>query len=74
MIDLTLRHLRESRSYSLTEVAAYCHVSASAVSAWERGINDPRPHQVRALAEFYKVTISEIQEALKESADKKDGD
>jgi transcriptional regulator with XRE-family HTH domain len=64
---VTLKELRDKNAYTQTEVAAFCQVTAQTVSAWERGEATPRPPQIRRLAEFYKISIEEIREAIKGS-------
>jgi DNA-binding XRE family transcriptional regulator len=64
---LTLKELRESRAYTQTEVAAACQVAVNTVSNWERGFSEPRLPQIRRLAELFKVTIAEVQDAVRSS-------
>ena len=64
---MTLRELRDARSYSQNEVAAATGVTAQAVSSWERGESSPRPAQVRKLAELFKLTIEQIREVIRSS-------
>ncbi|MBA3825508.1 MAG: helix-turn-helix transcriptional regulator [Ktedonobacterales bacterium] len=64
---MTLKELREGRAYTQAEVAAYCGVTAAAVSMWESGKYTPGLTQLRKLAEFFKMTIPDMREVIKNS-------
>jgi DNA-binding XRE family transcriptional regulator len=67
---MTLRELRESKAYTQTELAAAVGVTAQAVYSWERGDYEPSFPKIRAIAGFLGVTVDEVRNALRETAQK----
>ena len=65
---MTLRELREGRFMTQTEIAAFCAVTVTTVSNWERGEQQPRIVLIRKLAELFQTTPQDIQQALVETA------
>lgn len=68
---MTLRDLRESKAYTQTELAAAVGVTSQAVYAWERGEYEPAFPKIRAIAQFLKVSIEEVRQAIRETAQSK---
>jgi transcriptional regulator with XRE-family HTH domain len=56
----TIRELREERGWSQFELAGRIGVTPSAVYNWERGKNEPRLSQLRALARAFGVPMDEL--------------
>lgn len=68
---MTLKELRESHLMTQMEAAAFCGVTVTTVSNWERGEQVPRFPQMRKLAELFKLSPSEIQQVVDETLAKK---
>lgn len=68
---MTFKQLRESHFLSQREVAAFCGVTVTTVSNWERGEQQPRVFQIRRLAELFKTTPQEVQAAIETTAAEK---
>ena len=60
-----LRHLRAAPTRTLEAVALELGVSRAAVSAWERGIAQPRPELAARLTDGYQVTVKDLVRALR---------
>lgn len=58
MIRDKIKKLREENDVTQAELANAIGVTTSAVSAWEKGINEPRMGQVHKIAQYFKVTKS----------------
>ena len=71
---MTLKELRESQGYGQIDVAAFCGVAIPTVSTWENGKASPRPIHVRRLAEFFKKSVPEIRDAIRNSGGTADDD
>jgi len=56
----TIRQLREAREWSQLELANRLGVTPSTVYNWERGRNEPRISQLRAMALAFGVPMEEI--------------
>jgi transcriptional regulator with XRE-family HTH domain len=56
----TIRQLREERGWSQFELAGRIGVTPSAIYNWERGRNEPRLSQLRALAREFGVLMDNI--------------
>jgi transcriptional regulator with XRE-family HTH domain len=56
----TIRELREQRGWTQMELAVQIGVTTTTISAWERGMYEPRASQLRALAEAFGVRMDEI--------------
>lgn len=55
-----LRRLRTADGLTLAQVAEVVGVTRQAVSAWERGIDVPRPSALDVLAVLYGVPVAEL--------------
>lgn len=51
--------LRET-GYSQTQLAEYCGVSKTTVTAWVHGTKSPRPDKMRKIAEFFNVKATDL--------------
>lgn len=58
MISDKIKNLREQKNITQAELANAIGVTTSAVSAWEKNINEPRMGAVHKLAQYFKVTKS----------------
>ncbi len=56
----TIRQLREAAGMTQLELAVQVGVTPSAVYNWERGRNEPKAMQLRALARAFGVSMDEI--------------
>jgi transcriptional regulator with XRE-family HTH domain len=56
----TIREMREEHGWSQFELAARIGVTPSAVYNWERGKNEPRLSQMRALSRAFDVSMDDI--------------
>lgn len=56
----TIRELREARGWSQFELATRVGVTPTTVYNWERGRNEPRVVQLRALARVFGVPMEAI--------------
>jgi transcriptional regulator with XRE-family HTH domain len=56
----TIRNLREAAGMTQLELAVRVGVTPSAVYNWERGRNEPKATQLRALARAFGVPMDEI--------------
>jgi len=56
----TIRDLREAAGLTQLELAVRVGVTPSAVYNWERGRNEPKATQLRALARAFGVPMDEI--------------
>jgi transcriptional regulator with XRE-family HTH domain len=59
-LGLTLRTLRRIRGHKVIVVHKATGFSETSVSSWETGKNMPSLQNLRALAAFYKVSLSTI--------------
>lgn len=55
-----LQELRKQRNLTQEELAASLYVSRTAVSKWESGRGYPNIDSLKAIADFYSVTIDEL--------------
>lgn len=58
---MTLADLRRAVTLTQEELAIILEVSATTVSAWERGTSTPRLKHLRKLADALKATTHEVQ-------------
>ena len=58
MISDKIKTLREQNSITQADLAKAIGVTTSAVSAWEKGINEPRMGAVHKIAQYFNVTKS----------------
>lgn len=65
---MTLKELREEAYLSQMELAVKAGVTATTVSAWERGIKRPALANIRRLAEIFGKTPREIDAAIDATA------
>ena len=56
----TIKELRESLGITQLELAVKIGVTPTTISAWERGMYEPRASQLRRLAETFSVRMDEI--------------
>lgn len=56
----TIRELRERHGWSQVEVANRVGVTPSAVYNWEKGKNEPRLTQLRALSRVFGVSLDQL--------------
>jgi transcriptional regulator with XRE-family HTH domain len=56
----TIRELREEAGMTQLELAVRIGVTPSAVYNWERGRNEPKATQLRALARAFNVPMDEV--------------
>jgi transcriptional regulator with XRE-family HTH domain len=64
---MRLRELRHRRGWSLEAVAFLAGCDQATVSRVERGLVEPSPETVVALARTYGITIARLQRLLAES-------
>jgi len=57
---MTVREMREERGWSQFELAGRIGVTPSAIYNWERGKNEPRLSQLRALSRVFGVSMDDI--------------
>jgi transcriptional regulator with XRE-family HTH domain len=57
----TIRALREARSWSQNALAIKLGVTPGTVYSWERGRNEPKVRQLRAIAELFGVSMDDIE-------------
>jgi transcriptional regulator with XRE-family HTH domain len=55
-----LQELRKQRGLTQEELAAALYVSRTAISKWESGRGYPNLDSLKALAQFYSVTVDEL--------------
>ena len=55
-----LQELRKSRGLTQEEVAESLYVSRTAISKWESGRGYPNIDSLKAIAEFFNVTVDEL--------------
>lgn len=60
MQQFSLKELRARKNLTQSEVADKIGVSPQTYNAWEKDISNVSISKVKALAEFYGVTIGEI--------------
>jgi DNA-binding transcriptional regulator YiaG len=70
-IMATLQVLRQSAVMTQTELAQTLGVSVSTVSLWETGRKQPRPQNIRKLAEVWELSPQTVLAAIKETAQRK---
>ncbi len=58
MISEIIKKLREQNNITQADLAKAIGVTTSAVSAWEKGINEPRMGAVHKIALYFNVTKS----------------
>ena len=58
MIRDKIKKLREENDVTQADLATAIGVTTSAVSAWEKGINEPRMGAVHKIAQYFNVTKS----------------
>ncbi len=58
MISERIKKLREQKNTTQGDLAKAIGVTTSAVSAWEKGINEPRMGAVHKIAQYFNVTKS----------------
>ena len=56
----TIKEFREAAGWTQLELAVKIGVTPTTISAWERGMYEPRASQLRALAEAFGVRMDEI--------------
>lgn len=56
MVADRIKYLRESKSYTQTELAKLLGITRSSVNAWEMGISVPSTQYVVELAAIFKVS------------------
>ena len=56
----TIGDLRRERDMTQLELAIALGVTPGTVSGWERGVNEPRASQLRALALLFGVLMDDI--------------
>lgn len=56
----TIRELREEAGLTQFQLALKVGVTPTTVSAWERGVYEPRASQLRKLAEVFGVPMDQI--------------
>lgn len=66
---LSLKALREEKGLSLRRMADMVGCSKSVISCWEQGVVKPPYAKIVLLANFFGRTISEVEEAVKVTAD-----
>ena len=60
MQQFSLKELRARKNLTQSEVAKEIGVSAQTYNAWERDVSNVAIGKVKALADFFGVTIGEI--------------
>ncbi|MDD2371488.1 MAG: helix-turn-helix transcriptional regulator [Firmicutes bacterium] len=58
MISDRIKKLREKNNITQADLAKAIGVTTSAVSAWEKGVNEPRMGAVHKIAQYFNVTKS----------------
>ncbi len=56
----TIRELREERGLTQLQLATKLGITPGAVYSWERGRNEPKASQLRALARFFGVSMDDV--------------
>jgi len=56
----TIRELREARGLTQQQLASELGIAMVTVYSWERGRNEPKASQLRALARFFGVSMDDI--------------
>lgn len=56
----TIRELREAAGLTQLQLANALGITPGAVYSWERGRNEPKASQLRALARFFGVSMDDI--------------
>lgn len=56
----TIRELRESAGLTQAQLAARLECTPSTVYNWERGRNEPKASQLRAMAVLFGVSMDDI--------------
>ena len=56
MVADRIKYLRESKSYTQTELAKLLGITRSSVNAWEMGISVPSTQYIVELAAIFKVS------------------
>jgi len=59
----TIKELREEAGLTQFQLAVKVGVTPTTVSAWERGVYEPRASQLRKLAQLFGVAMDEIDTA-----------
>ena len=60
IIPEKLKEYRNNSELSLREVAKMLNLSASMISLWEQGKNDPSYEQLIRLCQIYKIELSDL--------------
>lgn len=60
MQQYTLKELRARKNMTQSEIADIIGVSTQTYNAWERDVSNVAISKVKALADFFGVTIGEI--------------
>lgn len=63
-----LRELRNNKGLTLEEVADLMNVKMHTIHKWETGKVMPHPKNIRKLAKFYKVKITDIRQYIQEAS------
>ena len=56
----TIKALREAKEWTQFDLAVKIRVTPTTISAWERGMYEPRASQLRALADVFGVRMDDI--------------
>lgn len=59
-MKLRIKELREAKGLSQLSLAERIDVNQTAVSQWERGINDPQLEKLPLIARALECTISDL--------------
>ncbi len=63
-VEKSLKRLRIEQGWALSQAAEQVGVTATALSRIERGLAVPRPSTIKALADAFELTTSEILDSL----------
>jgi len=55
-----LKHLREEMSMSQEDLAKMFNTTNQTISRWELGQNEPDIKTLRAIAQYFKVTVGQL--------------
>ena len=55
-----LQALRKSKKLSQTKLAQFLGISPGAVNQWERGITSPDTNNLKAIANYFNVTLDSL--------------
>jgi transcriptional regulator with XRE-family HTH domain len=67
----TIKELPEAAGWTQLDLAVKIGVTPTTISAWERGMYEPRASQLRGLAEAFRVRMDEI-DTMKPALEGKD--